>query len=165
MCHRLRCVALVALSCATSARPQVCTPHLLGMDRRGPAEAIARSGDLIHLGAGAALHVFDVTTPGAPVELGWANLDRLALDVAAWGNKVVVRDAKGIDFLDVSDRSHPFVAASLEVGPSSEPFTVTTMNDHAWYVADQALHAVEITDPAHPVEIGAYPVALARDVA
>ena len=52
MCHRLRCVALVALSCATSARPQVCTPHLLGMDRRGPAEAIqwfeAETGYIYH---------------------------------------------------------------------------------------------------------------------
>lgn len=81
-------------------------PHLLGADRRGPAEAIARTGATLYVGTGAALLVVDVTDRSNPVERGFVNFESLVHDVAATGEFAVVLAGSKLAFVDASVRTN-----------------------------------------------------------
>jgi hypothetical protein len=155
--------ALLLASTAT-AQTSSCAPRLVGMDRRGPASAIARSGDTLFLGNGAALTVIDTSDLLAPVELGFVNLDRVAVDVASWGAVAVVLGEGGLVFVDASDPAHPVVASTLDFPAGWTVASVAARDDRAYYPGPDGLHIVDFTDPADPVEVGFFAAAEARDV-
>ena len=109
---RVVSVVVIALSVpASPALAQDC-PELVGQLPFGPASAVAVSGGRAYLASGAGLLVLDVSSPGAPVELGGVALPDEVQGVAAAGAYAYVADSwAGLRVVDVSDP-----AAPVEVG-------------------------------------------------
>jgi hypothetical protein len=149
---------VVAATCSVpAATASTCTPHELGADRRGPATALARSGDLVYLGAGAALVVADVSDPAAPVELGYANLDRLVYDLARTGATVVVLANGGLALVDVGDPGQPVQVGAFDFPAPWSIGNVAAANDLAFVPAGAAgLQVIDVSDPALPALVGSY---------
>ncbi len=166
MSVRLPACVLLLLSLAPALGAQsTCIPHLTGGDRRGPAKALARSGDRVFLGAGGAVIVVDAADPEHPVEHGFANLDGVVRDVASWGWTVVAAVPGALDVVDATDPDEPRQVARLPYPAASDPLRVDARDDLAFLVAPDGLHVVDISQPVAPVEIGFVAIADARDVA
>lgn len=160
----LAALLLAPLASIAEAQTPSCVPQLVGMDRRGPASAIARSGNTLFLGNGAALTVLDTTDLLAPVELGFVSLDRVVVDVASWGAIAAVLGTGGLDFVDASDRTHPVVASTLDFPAGWTVANVAARDDRAYYPGPDGLHIVDFADPYDPTEVGFFAAAEARDV-
>jgi len=156
---------LAPLAASTAARAQPCTPHLLGADRRGPVDRIARTGSRVFLAAGAALVVVDAADLVAPTERGYVNLDGVVRDVAAWGWTVVAVTPAGLTIVDASDPDDPRIVGLLALPAESEVGEVAVGDGIAYYPAPDGLHVVDLHDPAHPMEIRLFAVDGASDVA
>lgn len=156
---------LAPLAASAVARAQPCTPQLVGADRRGPVDRIARTGSRFFLAAGAALVVVDAADPVAPTERGYVNLDGVVRDVAAWGWTVVAVTPEGLTVVDASDPDRPRVAGVHPLPAGSGVGEVAVGDGIAYYPAPDGLHVVDLHDPAHPTEIGLFAVAGASDVA
>jgi hypothetical protein len=146
------------------AQATSCQPRLVGADRRGPAQAISRSGNTLYLGAGAAVVVVDTTDITAPVERGRVDLDELALDVAHWQTTAIALGEHGLAFIDAADPAHP---ATIGRFPFPTGWVVRRVTAREWraYVPEaNGLHVLDFTDPSTPTEIGSFPAASVRDV-
>lgn len=155
--------ALFALA-PLPASSDTCTPALLGADRRGPAEALARNGDTIYMGAGAALQILEVSDPAAPVQLSYLNLDSVVLDVATAGGLVAVLSRDELTLVDVGDPESP---ARLGVLPQTpRDAEELAMVPGVAYLAsyDLGLRVVDLSDPSQPQVVLELP-GPARDVA
>lgn len=159
----------LALALATSgalcAQTTTCQPHLLGADRRGPAHALARSGTMVYLGAGAALVVIDAADPIHPIERGYANLGGVVRDVASWGWAAIALEQDAIEFVDANDPTHPQVVGSFPLAPEWEVQTIDARDSMVFFTAPDGLHIVSFANPAAPEEIGTFAIAEASDVA
>jgi len=159
----------LALALATSgaicAQPTTCQPHLLGADRRGPAHALARSGTMVYLGAGAALVVIDAADPLHPVERGYANLNGVVRDVASWGWTAIALEKGAIEFVNANDPEHPHVVGSFPLLPEWEVQTIDARDAMVFFTEPNALHIVSFANPAAPEEVGAFEMAEASGVA
>lgn len=102
----------------------------------------------------AGLRVVDVSTPTAPVEIGFYDTPGYAEKVTVAGGYAYVADSHyGLRIVDVSDPTDP-----TEVGyafPLNYVFDVALDGDHAYLAAAGAgLLVVDVSDPARPLEIG-----------
>ncbi len=102
------------------------------------------------------LRAVDVSTPAAPVEVGFCSVPETGFHVAVVGRYAYV--AAGDSGLWVLDVSNP--AAPFEVGSYDTPgyaWDVAVAGDYA-YVADRegGLRVVNVSDPVAPVEVGVY---------
>jgi hypothetical protein len=102
------------------------------------------------------LRTVDVSTPAAPVEVGFCSTPEAGFHVAVAGHYAYV--AAGDDGLWVIDISNP--AVPFEVGSYDTPgyaWDVAAVDSYA-YVADRdgGLLVLDVSDPAAPVEVGVY---------
>lgn len=146
--------AIAAFACllipSSTVGAATCVPSLLGADRRGPVEAIARNGDTIYLGAGAALQILDVTDPASPTQRSYLNLDSVVLDVANVGSLVAVLGRDELSLVDASDPSQPVRLGALDQLPrDADDFA---MAPGVVYLASatRGLRVVDISDPLQP---------------
>ncbi|MCP4589472.1 MAG: hypothetical protein GY842_01880, partial [bacterium] len=102
------------------------------------------------------LRAVDVSTPAAPVEVGFCSAPDAGFHVAVAGRYAYVAagDA-GLWVIDVSNPAAPFELASYDT--PGHAWDVATAGDYA-YVADRAggLLAVDVSDPSAPVGLGSY---------
>lgn len=154
---------LAALLASGVLEAQTCVPHLLGADRRGPAQSISRTGSTLYVGTGAALLVVDVTVRSEPVEQGFVNLDGLVRDVAAAGSIAVVLVDTGLIFVDAADPDQPAIAGTWPVPAEWDVQNVSVRATLAFVPAADGLHIVDFANPASADEIGFLAAAGTRD--
>jgi len=155
----------LAGSGALVAQGSTCQPHLLGADRRGPARAIARSGTMVYLGAGAALVVIDATDPENPVERGYANLGGVVRDVASWGWTAIALIPDALEIVNADDPLLPHVVGSFPLPAEWDVKTIDARDGMVFFAGPDGLHIVSFENPADPIEIGTFEIAAAGDVA
>ncbi|GMU66755.1 MAG: hypothetical protein AMXMBFR36_30290 [Acidobacteriota bacterium] len=162
-----RFVLALCLIAATSVRaqPGACAPELLATDRRGSPSSISRQGDVLYLGAGAAVVVVDTTDLAAPLERGRVDLDEMVLDVAHWQSTVVALGQHGLTFVDASDSEHPTVTGSFPFPAAWIVRSIAARESHAFVPEVNGLRIVSFVDPTAPAEVGFFPAVSTRDVA
>ena len=112
------------------------------------------NGDLLLVGAGAELIVFDISTPTAPVELGRVLVNHSATSVAVStdGSIAAVSDwFDNVTLIDISDRNAP-VAQGNYAWPGIQQPTGMAFDGDYLYVAVRTigLAVLDISDPATP---------------
>jgi hypothetical protein len=164
-------VAAIALTFAlatngwATAQSPTCQPHLVGADRRGPARAIARSGGMVYLGAGAAVVVIDAADPQHPIERGYVNLDGVVRDVASWGWTAIALIPDALEFVNADDPEHPHVVGSFPLDAAWDVQTIDARDAMVFFTAPDGLHIVSFADRTAPEEIGTFAIAGVADVA
>ena len=132
----------------------------IGEGRWGGGQAIDAerwsdiSEDLLLVGAGAELIVFDISTPTVPVELGRALVNHSATSVAvsADGSIAAVSDwFDNVTLVDISVRTAPVAAGSYAWAGIQQPTGMAFDGDYL-YVAVRTigLSILDISDPATP---------------
>ena len=112
------------------------------------------------------LHVIDVSTPSAPVEVGLLDTPGWRTkDITVTGNYAYVTRHKwsagfnspqsNLTVLDITDPSAPVEVGSLNRTRVNPPLDVAVAGNYA-YVADgyDGLRVIDVTDPSTPVEVG-----------
>ena len=112
------------------------------------------SEDLLLVGAGAELIVFDISTPTAPVELGRALVNHAATSVAvsADGSMASVSDwFDNVTLVDISDRNDPVARGNFAWAGIQQPTGMAFDGDNL-YVAVRTigLSVLDISDPDTP---------------
>jgi hypothetical protein len=128
-----------------------------GTRSAGPSAGSGRrSGQAVaYVAAGmSGLHIVDVSTPTAPVEVAFYDTPGYAEDVTVVGPHAYVADGHyGLRIVDVSDPADP-----TEVGyayPLNYVFDVAVDGEYAYLAAAGAgLLVADISDPTHPEEKG-----------
>jgi len=117
-------------------------------------EDVVVSGTLAYVAAGGAgLHVVNILTPTAPVEVGFWDSPGYAEGVAVAGNAVYLADGPyGLRVVDVSDPANPTPIGSTY--DTNYAFEVAVSGHHAYLAAAGAgLLVADVSDRAHPVEV------------
>ncbi|GMU66762.1 MAG: hypothetical protein AMXMBFR36_30360 [Acidobacteriota bacterium] len=156
--------ALALLLGSAALEAQTCVPHLLGADRRGPAQSISRTGSTLYVGTGAALLVVDVTDRANPVERGYVNLDGIVRDVAAAGSIAVVLADSGLFFVDATDPEEPMLAGWWPIPALWYVRHIDARGTLVYLPAADGLHIVDFTDPAGAAQVGFLATLDSRDV-
>jgi hypothetical protein len=117
--------------------------------------AVAASGQYLYVGGGNnELTVFDISTPGFPVEVGGVGDPTWVSGMTIEGGYLY---AAGWDFdlrvFDISDPIRP-----IQVGGVEEPggaVAVAISGNHAYVWDDESIvRVIDVSDPANPVEVG-----------
>ncbi len=123
----------------------------------GTMTDIMAVGDRLYLASasGDSLHIVDIARPERPLYLGSYITPKSAQQVALAGRYAFVADsARGLIVIDVSDPLAPLPVSA------SEPcyaWGVALQGDYA-YLAAYDLRILNISDPLHPVQVGAVPI-------
>jgi hypothetical protein len=122
----------------------------------GPAQAVHAATDLLLVGEGSRVRVFDNSDPDDPEFLGRVRVHGVVLGIDRAGDlAAVAADRGGLRLVDLSDPDAP-----REIGAS-----VTDGVAHAVQLVDgravlaegvAGLRVCDVADPANPVELGAY---------
>jgi hypothetical protein len=90
----------------------------------------------------------------SPTPLSFVSIPGFANGVAVNGNYAFVASgASGLQVVNVADRRHPFIAASL--GLAGNANDVTLLGNYAYVAGGGAgLHVVDVTNPLVPVRLG-----------
>ncbi len=157
--------ALVLSLLTSNASAEDCTPRFLGADRRGPSAALARDGNILFLGTGAAIQVFDVAVPSRPRSLGYLNLDDVVLELERVSKTLVARGRKGLDFVDVSDPASPTRIGRFAF-PDQWTGTALSLSGSIAFVSanTNGLRVVDFSNPDAAVEIAVHPMAWISDL-
>jgi hypothetical protein len=120
----------------------------------GAISAVAAHGSFVFIGAGSRLHVFDITDPASPREIGSTPsfADNVA-DILVDGSRAyVAAGTDGVHVVDLSDPGAPRVIGQWDSPGSAEGVAV---DGPLLYVADGpfGLAVVDITNPAAPMRI------------
>ncbi len=151
------CLVPLLASTAGLAAPPACVPHVLGSDGRAPATAIARSGETLFVGAGAALLVLDVSNEAHPAQVAKLEIGQVVRGLALTGTTLVATGLDRLLFIDVSDPAHPALEGEFPIPVTDVVSRVATSGDSLYFTYDfTALHVIDASDPAHPVETGTY---------
>jgi hypothetical protein len=107
------------------------------------------------------VRIYDLTEPSVPVEISetaFGQTGRIAL-----GDSILLgADLWNLGILDLRDRSHPVIGATLDFGAwpqamalygSRAVVVAADWDADDWYETLNAVHVLDLTDPAHPVEI------------
>ncbi|MFN0068653.1 MAG: hypothetical protein ACKVYV_13580 [Limisphaerales bacterium] len=131
----------------------------------GHAQAVAKSGPLLHVAAGAAgLEILDVSDPASPVRAGGLDTAGTAYDVQVVGNLAFVADGEsGLRVVDVSNPVAPVPRGGYDTPGLAQAVHV---RDRVAFVADWTggLVIVDVANPDAPVAIGGYPAGPFRGV-
>ncbi len=117
----------------------------------GPTRVVFGTEDAAFIEDYGDLIILDLQTPGTPhmstTDVGYF------YDMAVAGNLAYLGGGSDFNIYDVSDLSSPTLVGTLGVGADK----LEVAGSYA-YLADRAtgFHAVDITDPATPLEVGAY---------
>ncbi len=149
---------LLALSAAANAMPTDTCPISEGRWGGGPPNDAARwtggSEDLLAVGAGAELVLFNINTPTTPVELGRVLIGHLAKSVAISpdGKLVAVADwFDNLSLVDISQRSAPVLRGSYAWPGIQQPTGMAFKGNHLYVsVRTVGLAVLDISDPSSP---------------
>lgn len=119
----------------------------------GPATAIHSLGDTVLAGAGTTLLALDMRTSVIPYEVARLLLPSVPRGIDVAGDYAYVAcDKAGLQIVDISDITNPFVAAEYAVDVATG---VDVVGDHAFLAnASYGLVVVDISDPEHPALAG-----------
>ena len=127
------------------------------LDTQGLAIDIALDGGYAYIADGAAgLAVIDVSSPLAPVFVGALDTPGSANGVDAAGGLAVVTDLSGLSrVIDVSNPASPLSLATIPFLPFSvRGFDVQLKLPLVYLAESRGLHAVDLSVPASPVDLG-----------
>lgn len=122
----------------------------------GRCSAVAASGNLLLVGAGASLEVWDRSNPAAPVKLGAVRLPGLIQGLAAGSSWAYAAcGSAGVQFVDLSNPAQPLHQKIMET--SGQAYGVAVSGPYL-LVADGAagVRIANIANPAAPSLAGAY---------
>ncbi len=144
---------------------------LLGRWASGPCFDVALSGSIVCAGDGAMLRVLDISSPGAPVELGSVLLPNYVRGVAIQGNYAFVANHyDGLRIIDISNTAAPAEVGFFAIGDAATD--VAVQGNYAYVAAsDVGLRIVDISTPTAPSGVGTidllwtWSVAVAGDLA
>lgn len=162
---------LIAVDVSEPAAPQAAWARSYD----GPVHSVAVADGVAYVGAADGLRTLDIGGAGAPVELGFAPLPQPALDVVVAGGIAYVTEGYaesggndeggGLRLLDVSDPRRPAEIGYYAMNPtqaSGPPRAQrVAVRDGLAYVTYRlsrqgGLRIVDVSDPAHPTEVGDY---------
>lgn len=126
-----------------------------GSSRFGGVVGVASSGSYVYVAnSGVGLLVFDVSTPSAPVQVGYCNTPGGAEGVTIAGSYAYVADgACGLRIIDITNPAAPSQAGFFDTpGYARDVF----VSGSTAYVADglAGLRIINVANPAAPVETG-----------
>lgn len=128
--------------------------ELVGYLGGDQAQTVSVQGDYAYVGFGIQLAVVDVSDPGRPQRVGYVVLPNRVLDIAvADAYAYIATGFDGLQVIDVSDPTQPTVIDTCYV--SSHVNGVVT-DDACAYASNGTLRVMDLSDPAAPVEVGAY---------
>ncbi len=122
----------------------------------GPAQAVHAAVDLLLVGEGSRVRVFDNSDPDAPRLLGRVRVHGVVLGIDRAGDlAAVAADRGGLRLIDLSDPGAPQeIGASVTDGVAH---AVRLVNGRAVVAEGVAgLRVCDLSDPSNPVELGAY---------
>lgn len=122
----------------------------------GRCAALAPSGNLLVIGAGATLEVWNVANPALPLKLGSVRLPGLIEGITLAGsNAFAACGQAGVQWVDLSQPASPVHANTFDT--SGHAYGCAASGNYL-YVADGAsgLRIVNIATPATPSVVGAY---------
>lgn len=139
----------------------------------GAISAVAARGSLVLVGVGSRVHVFDITDPATPREVGSTpSFADSVWDILVEGSRAyVAAGTDGVHIVDLSDPAAPGVIGRWDSPGSAEGVAV---KGSQLYVADGpfGLAVVDLTNPAAPARIAsafdtyfAFDVVVHNDVA
>lgn len=154
---------LITVDVASPSAPRYLDTAFQGMpDGRHNAITIALIGDIAVTAEDMrGLHVYDVSDPGAPVELAATDFHMPAhTDLAAHGDLVVVNDDGVIHLIDVSDPASPTLIESF-ADDEPEPMQMFQPGSHGFWLRDGLLffgnganlYVVDVSDPSAPAKV------------
>jgi hypothetical protein len=98
------------------------------------------------------LRVISVANPSQPREL--AAMKTYATTVAVDGVSLYIpHPFEGLQIMDMSDPSVPRLRSTL---PQYDVFAAATQGTYAYLATSKGVRIVNITDPAHPIEVGSF---------
>ena len=160
------CLMPLLASTAGLAAPPACVPHVLGSDGRAPATVLARSGETLFVGAGAALLVLDVSSEAHPAQVAKLEIGQVVRGLALTGTTLVATGLDRLLFVDVSDPAHPALEGEFPIPVTDVISRIATSGDSLYFTYNfTALHVVDASDPTQPVETGTYAATGAFSVA
>jgi len=121
------------------------------------------NGKLYVAAGGAGLHILDVTTANAPVEMGVFNSTGWAYSVAVSGSYAYLADGytsyenrgPGLSIVNILDPAQPFEAGF--VSSPGNAFEVALVGNQAFLAAGEAgIRILDVTDPSSIWNIGSY---------
>ncbi|HEY54509.1 MAG TPA: hypothetical protein G4N94_13750, partial [Caldilineae bacterium] len=133
--------------------------------RLGGLLGLARSGNTLYTASFHGLRIFDVSHPTQPTELGqWNGEEIRGVDVA--GNSLyLAQSQQGLRILDVSNPASPQLLGTFAtpgdagvVQVAGDVAYVTCYIDWETPCPNAGFITVNVHDPAHPVQLGAYDV-------
>ncbi len=105
---------------------------------------------------GVGVHCYDISDPNSPVDCGESMLSRNPMDLALVGRRLYVADLnEGLLTIDVTDPTAPLLLGQLAVGAGVTQVAVS--GDYAFVLDGYGggkVHVVDVSDPAHPTEVG-----------
>jgi hypothetical protein len=136
-------------------------------DTPGNATGVSVAGNYAYIADGYwGLRIVNISDPAAPLEVSDSNIS--ASDVVVVGKYAYVAyavDIKGIvegwiSIVDVANPAAPFVVYIISNG-----YRLAVAGDYAYIADDWGLRIVDISDPAAPVEVSTYTIAISGDFA
>jgi hypothetical protein len=122
----------------------------------GRCAAVATTSNLLLVGAGATLEVWNRTTPSAPVKLGQMRLPGLIEGLAVSGSFAYAACGNaGVQFVDLA---RPEAPVHMNTYDTSGHACQVAVNSNYLYIADgiAGVRVVDVTSPAAPVVVGAF---------
>lgn len=113
---------------------------------------IAASDGIVCAASFSGLHVFDSSNPSLPQQVGLYNDSPWLESVAACGDYFCVTAEHSMEIIDVSDPTNPQRVGSILA--HDIPYDVSVINNTAYLLEVAGFYrAIEISDPANPIEI------------
>jgi hypothetical protein len=131
------------------------TPEIIGQIGDG-CEVVLQSNYAYIAQGYNGLHIFDISNPADPKEVGFYDTPGYACGLAVEGNYAYVADGEsGLLVIDISNPSSPIEVGFCDI-PSSA-FSIAVAGNYA-YIIDgvSGLHIIDISNPAAPSGIGVY---------
>ncbi|MCP4546302.1 MAG: T9SS type A sorting domain-containing protein [bacterium] len=135
--------------------PYELAPYVANMNE---PDNIHVQGTLAYLSGHFGFTILDISTPGAPVQVGNFVPSTVIKHFCVLGDYVYATSyALSLMVIDVGDPSDPHLAATCDIGQHGE--SLQAVGDEL-YVADRlhGLIRVDISDPLNPVRIGSLPM-------
>lgn len=129
------------------------------------AYVLDEPGEVAGVEVGGRLHIFDISHPASPVEVGvytlvYSTWNGLAVDrqMAIYDHYLVITNPPGrvIEIVDVNDPTHPTaVYVSGKLLPNDDAFFVEVQDEYAYFSSNfSSAMVADLTNPAAPILAG-----------
>jgi formylglycine-generating enzyme required for sulfatase activity len=134
---------------------QPATPLIIGhyeKDELHPTHA-AISDNLLFVSSRTGLHVFDLSQPNIPDEIGLLPTDYIPGSVIVIDHIAYVQEDNRIHVIDVSEPSAPRSIRECRLGNTTK---IRRSGDSLCVIADGRLHLIDVSQPASATSLGEY---------